>query len=79
MAYGDPTYVRSRYVQLCMTGDRMLVRCDGCGRSYIMKTPSNGGEYLVGLPSDSCIECEGTTFTEVTLGSLDATETTSAG
>lgn len=58
---------------------RSLVRCDGCGRSYIMNTTANGKEYLVGLPGDACTDCGETDFSAVTPGSLDMRETPARG
>lgn len=63
-----------------MAGEnRSLVRCDGCGRSYIMNTTASGKEYLVGLPEDACADCGERTFSAVTPGSLEMAETPARG
>lgn len=63
-----------------MTGNhRSLVRCDGCGRSYIKNMTASGKEYLEGLPGNACTGCEGTTFTAITPGSLGMSETPARG
>ena len=63
-----------------MTGEhRSLVRCDGCGQSYIRNTTARGEEYLVGVPGDACTGCEGTAFTKITPGSLGMNETPARG
>ena len=63
-----------------MAGEhRTLVRCDNCGRSYIMNKTTGEENYLVGMPENACADCEGTTFTEITPGSLGMAETPAQG
>jgi len=62
-----------------MAGERTLVRCDSCGRSYITNTTTDGDRYLVGVPGDACTDCGEVTFSAITLGSLGMAEMPARG